>query len=78
MWFDQIRGMAGKQNVRATSEVVFEVESTADAIVDYAKSHNIDLIVITSRGRTGLKRFLLGSVASGVVSHAECPVVVVR
>ena len=78
MWFDQIKEMAAKSDVRTTSEVILEVESIADVIVNYAKSHNADLIVIGSRGRTGLKRFLLGSVASGVVSHAQCPVMIVR
>ena len=78
MWFDQIKEMAAKRNVRTTSEVVLEVESIADVIANYAKSHNVDLVVIGSRGRTGLKRFLLGSVASGVVSHAQCPVLIAR
>lgn len=78
MWFDQIKEMAAKRNVRTMSEVILEVESIADVIVNYAKSHNVDLIVIGSRGRTGLRRFLLGSVASGVVSHAHCPVMIVR
>lgn len=78
LWFEQIERYADKQNVRVRSEVVLEVESIADVVVDYAKSHEADLIVIASRGRTGVKRFLLGSVASGVVSHSECPVLVVR
>lgn len=78
MWFGQIKEMAAKHNVRTASEVILEVESIADVIVNYAKSHNVDLIVIGSRGRTGLKRFLLGSVAAGVVSHAQCPVMIVR
>jgi nucleotide-binding universal stress UspA family protein len=78
MWFGQVKDMATKRNVRTTSEVVLEVESIVDVIVNYAKSHNVDLVVIGSRGRVGLKRFLLGSVASGVVSHAPCPVMIVR
>jgi nucleotide-binding universal stress UspA family protein len=78
MWFGQVKDMATKRNVRTTSEVVLEVESIVDVIVNYAKSHNADLVVIGSRCRAGLKRFLLGSVASGVVSHAPCPVMIVR
>ncbi|MEM3159895.1 MAG: universal stress protein, partial [Nitrososphaera sp.] len=78
MWFEQARQMAAKSSVRTTSEVILEAESIADVIVNYARSHGVDLIVIGSRGRTGLKRFLLGSVASGVVSHAHCPVLIVR
>ncbi len=47
-------------------------------IVDYAKNNNIDLIIIASHGRTGLNRFLLGSVTEKVVRLAKCPVLVWR
>jgi nucleotide-binding universal stress UspA family protein len=36
------------------------------------------LIVIGSRGRTGFKKMLLGSTASGVVTYATCPVMIVK
>ena len=49
----------------------------ADVILDYAEEQGIDLIVMTSRGRSGLGRFLLGSVADKVVRHAPCAVMVV-
>ena len=41
-------------------------------IVDYAKEIGADMIVMSSHGRTGVKRLLLGSVAERVVRHAEC------
>ena len=47
-------------------------------IVDYAKRHLADLIVIPSHGYQGAKRILLGSVAERVIRHAECPVLVLR
>ncbi len=47
-------------------------------IVDEAKEWSADLIVVGSHGRTGIARFLLGSVAQSVVSHAPCSVEVVR
>lgn len=47
-----------------------------DALV--AESANADLVVVGSHGRTGLKAALLGSVSRHVVSHAACPVVVVK
>ncbi len=50
----------------------------AHAIVRLAKQENVDMIVIGSHGRTGLKRLLLGSVAESVVRHAECPVFTVK
>jgi nucleotide-binding universal stress UspA family protein len=47
-------------------------------IVDEARKWSADLIVLGSHGYTGIKRLLLGSVASSVVSHSPCSVEVVR
>ena len=47
-------------------------------IIDEAKEWDADLIVVGSHGYTGIKRWLLGSVAQSVVSHAPCSVEVVR
>lgn len=49
-----------------------------DVIARVAKEKSIDLIVLTTHGRTGLDRFLMGSTAEQVVRHARCPVFVVR
>ena len=50
----------------------------AAEIIDYAESQKIDLIVIPSHGRTGLRRFFLGSVAEKVIRFAHCPVLILR
>lgn len=50
----------------------------ADRIVHAARVRRADLIVMGTRGRTGLARFLLGSVAARVVSMSPCPVLTVR
>ena len=50
----------------------------ADRIVHTARVRRADLIVMGTHGRTGLSRFLLGSVASRVVSMSPCPVLTVR
>ena len=47
-------------------------------IIDEAEHWSADLIVVGSHGHTGFKRWLLGSVAQSVVSHAPCSVYVVR
>ena len=52
--------------------------SPADGILDTAEAEGIDLIIMGSRAKTGLDRFLIGSVASKVVSHARCSVLVLR
>ena len=57
---------------------VVEREVVADAIVDYARQHDIDLIVMTTHGRSGLSRLVFGSVAESVVRHTPCPVLLIR
>ncbi len=46
-------------------------------IIQEAKDKEIDLIVMGTHGRSGIKRVLLGSVAQNVIGHAPCPVLVV-
>jgi nucleotide-binding universal stress UspA family protein len=60
------------------TEIFIDVKSIIQSILEYARRKDIDLIVIGTRGRTGLKKFLMGSVANGVVEHSPCPVLVVR
>jgi nucleotide-binding universal stress UspA family protein len=48
----------------------------AARIVEFAKKWPADLIVMGSHGRSGVQRFLLGSVAEEVMRHAPCPVLI--
>jgi nucleotide-binding universal stress UspA family protein len=82
-WFDKIKEKAAsyleeKNEIQLKTEVITTDTSIVGAIVEYAKHENIDLIVIGTRGRSGFKKLLLGSVASGVVTYATCPVMVVK
>src|SRR5919108_222317 len=66
-------------NIQFKSEIIEDsISRVGSSIVDYAEHENVDLIVIGTRGRTGFKRLLLGSVASDVVTYAHCPVMVVK
>ena len=49
-----------------------------EALVDAALAEDADLLVVGCRGRTGIARLLLGSVASHVAVHAPCSVLIVR
>lgn len=58
-------------------DVIAHGEAAAE-IVRVAKERGVDLIVISSHGRTGFGRILFGSTAEAVVRHAHCPVLVVK
>jgi len=61
-----------------TAETVVRQGDPRSVIVDEARDWSADLIVVGSHGYSGIKRWLLGSVAQSVVSHAPCSVEVVR
>lgn len=78
-WFDKVRDMAKIEGIsKLKTENFTDVKSVIRSIIDYANSRNVDLIVIGTRGRTGLKRLLMGSVANGVIQHAHCSILLVR
>ncbi|MER5176227.1 MAG: universal stress protein [Candidatus Nitrosocosmicus sp.] len=78
-WFNQINKMAEDSGIKdIKTDSLMNILSITEAIINYATGNSIDLIVIGTKGRTGLQRFLLGSVASGVSEHAHCPVLLVR
>jgi len=56
------------------TKIISTGESPIKAIVEFAHYEEVDLIVVGTRGRSGIKKMLLGSIASGIVSYANCPV----
>ena len=59
-------------------EVELIVGGAADeAILDYAKENNIDLIVMSTHGRSGVHRWIFGSVTQRVLRHSPVPVLIV-
>jgi nucleotide-binding universal stress UspA family protein len=57
---------------------VIKGHSVADAIVDIAEQEKVDFIVKTTHGRSGLSRWIYGSVATKVLQQAGCPIFLVR
>ena len=70
--------IAEKRGIKAKAHTTETIGSAVQVITDYAASEKIDLIVMGTRGLGGFKKMLLGSVSSGVVTHAPCTVLVVR
>ncbi len=77
-WFAEIQRNAEQESVPVKTEVIDTPLSVAGGIVNYAEREKADLIIIGTRGRSGFAKLLLGSVASGVVTYAPCPVMVAR
>jgi nucleotide-binding universal stress UspA family protein len=79
--FDTIEQMAKRHDVKTNkinTEMVETSMSAADEIIRYAKEKGVDLIVVGTKGRSGMSKALLGSVASKVVTYSPCSVLVVR
>jgi nucleotide-binding universal stress UspA family protein len=80
-WFDDIKKKIRENTLEKPiniETIIIVSTTTVDSILDYAEDKDVDLIVIGTRGRSGIKKLLLGSTASGVVTYSSCPVIVVK
>jgi nucleotide-binding universal stress UspA family protein len=75
---DKVIQTAVPDRVKTMRVIQENVFSVVEAIVNLAEERKVDLIVIGTRGQTGFKKLVVGSVSSGVISRAACPVLVVR
>lgn len=75
---NEIVRLAETEGVKASELIIDNTFSVVEAIVSNAASRNIDLIVIGTRGQSGFKKLLMGSVSSGVLSHAHCSALVIK
>jgi|SRR5215216_2623873 len=77
---DTVAEMAKRHGMekKINAEIVETSTSAADAIIRYAEEKDVDLIVVGTRGRSGMSKALLGSVASKIVTYSACSVLVVR
>ncbi|EFW90028.1 universal stress protein [Haladaptatus paucihalophilus DX253] len=85
------RELMAQQAEQACTDVVARISNTgvattsdvlhghpADRILDYADDRDIDLVVLGTHGRSGIDRFVMGSVAETVLGRATTPVLTVR
>ena len=66
------------EGIRASADAVVVTGPIADAIIEFARVKKADLIAMSTHGRTGPSRWLLGSIADRVVRGAGMPVLMVR
>ena len=74
--FSRYSDMLSSNKVRALFTVLHG--EPAAAILNYAKEHHADMIILGSHGKTAIARLLMGSTAESVMRHALCPVVILK
>ena len=67
----EAKGVKVRSLVKTGQQVAIE-------IIDFAKENRVDLIIMSTRGRSGISRWVLGSTAHKVVTRAETPILLLR
>lgn len=67
-----------KQNSIQVDYKILESKSISKDLISFAKSKNIDLIVMGSFGRGKFDKVLLGSISNGIMQKAKCPVLIIK
>jgi len=73
---EKIKSMAAKEGVECEI-IARHTESPFQAIIEEAEKNQVDMIIMGRRGRTGLRRLLMGSVTAKVIGHSPCNVLVI-
>src|SRR6476660_3249155 len=76
-YLDKVKLKAREKTIQIKTEIIASL-NLAGGIVEYAKNKNINLIDVGTRGISGFKKLLIGSIASSVITYAQCPVLVVK
>ncbi|MDP2156734.1 MAG: universal stress protein [Nitrospirota bacterium] len=74
----QACGILTAQDIISTCRSVVASASVHDAIIEFAETEKVDLIIIGTKGLSASSRFKMGSVTSKVVKHSPCSVYVVK
>ena len=75
---DRIGVLARKQNVSISQETIQTESSIAESIAGYAERESVQIIVVGIRGLSNFDPYVVGSVATGLVSRARCSLLIVR
>ncbi len=76
-YMEKLESQADKAEVDIKLQIL-KSNSVAKDITTFAQSRKMDLIVMSSHGRTGLDKAILGSVANGVLQRTRCPVLLIK
>ena len=76
-YMEKLEATANKVGVKIKLQII-KSTSVAKDIATFAKSRKMDIIVISSHGRTGFDKLVLGSVANGVIQRTSVPVLLIK
>jgi nucleotide-binding universal stress UspA family protein len=74
-YIQKMAAMLQKEGINAKPVLVSGY--AAEEILNYAKNNNVDLIVMSTHGRSGIQRWIMGSVTNRVLSHSTVPVLTI-
>lgn len=74
---DYLSATARRLGDSCPCEQVTMIGDPSESVLRCAEAHGADLIVISSHGRSGFQRFLMGSVAERITRHSPCPVLII-
>ncbi|HSF51468.1 MAG TPA: universal stress protein [Nitrososphaeraceae archaeon] len=78
-WIKPIEKSAKDKGINTKVEILEDDgNSLIGFIINYAEKNNVDLIVVGTKGQSKFRRLLMGSVASGIIHHAKCPVLLIK
>ena len=83
-WEDEANAVLAKVQKQGEKEgvtiytAILKANIVSEAIVTFAQKRKVDLVVMTSHGRNGIKRLILGSETTQVLTHSHIPVLVLR
>jgi nucleotide-binding universal stress UspA family protein len=75
-YLNQVQGRISSSGVDLRYEVI--VGTVADSLIDLARKEAVDLILMATHGRSGITRWVMGSVADKILHSAKIPVLMIR
>ncbi|MFH1488305.1 MAG: universal stress protein [Pseudomonadota bacterium] len=70
--------VAGFKEKAGKTELAVLMGRTAESLIDFAESQNVDLIIIATHGRSGISRWVMGSVADRILHSSHAPILMIR
>ncbi|HEV2877731.1 MAG TPA: universal stress protein, partial [Nitrososphaeraceae archaeon] len=74
LWFDKIKKKANKKEIQMTTEIIVAKKSVLSTVLEYVNRPKNRFDCSGHQSRSGIKKMLLGSIASGLVTFAPCPI----